>query len=93
VRDIAATWLNAFVWAETGAAILLAAWCLLALGIAAYALHRATRWALSRARHRTDLARMKRRPARQTAVTEQAVLDYLTIRTAWNQPTREEARP
>jgi hypothetical protein len=34
---------------------------------------------------------MRRRPAPRQAVTEQAVLDYLTIRTAWNQPTREEA--
>jgi hypothetical protein len=91
VRDIAATWLNAFVWAETGAAILLTAWCFLALGIAAYVLHRATRWAFSRARHRTDLARMRRRPARKTAASEQAVLDYLAIRVTWNQPTREEA--
>jgi hypothetical protein len=93
VRDIAATWLNAFVWAETGAAILVTAWCLLALGIAAYVLHRATRWALSRARHRTDLARMRRRPAPPRTASEQAVLDYLTIRVTWNQPTREEARP
>ncbi|MET7975803.1 hypothetical protein ABZW44_22710 [Streptomyces mirabilis] len=90
MRDNAATWLQAFVWAQTGAAILVTAWCLLALGIAAYVLHRLTRWALGRARHRTDLARMRRRPAPPRTASEQAVLDYLTIRTAWNQPTREE---
>jgi hypothetical protein len=93
VRDNAATWLEAFVWAQTGAAILVTAWCLLALGIAAYVLHQLTRWALGRARHRADLARMRRRPAPPRTASEQAVLDYLTIRTAWNQPTREEARP
>ncbi|MFD4547212.1 hypothetical protein [Streptomyces sp. NPDC058466] len=92
MRDIAAAWLQAFVWAQTGAAILVTAWCFLALGIAAYAVHRLTRWTFSRARHRTDLARMRRRPAPPAPASEQAVLDYLTIRTAWNQPTREEAR-
>jgi hypothetical protein len=44
-------------------------------------------------RHHWDLARMQSRPAPRQAVSEQGVLDYLTIRTTWNQPTREEARP
>jgi len=92
VRDIAATWLEAFVWTQTGAAIILAAVAWLPLAIAAYWLHRLARWTFSRARHRTDLARMKRRPAPPQTASEQAVLDYLAIRVTWNQPTREEAR-
>jgi hypothetical protein len=46
-------------------------------------------WAGRRTRHRSDVRRMRRRPAPPWTASEQAVLDYLTIRTAWNQPTRE----
>jgi hypothetical protein len=48
-------------------------------------------WTGRRMRHRWDLARMRRQPKPRQAASEQAVLDYLTIRVTWNQPTREEA--
>lgn len=61
--------------------------------IAGYWTARLAIWGGQRARYRSDLRRMRRRPAPPRTASEQAVLDYLTIRTAWNQPTREEARP
>lgn len=92
MRDNAARWLDAFVWAQTGAAIILAAAALLVLGIAAYWLHRLARWALGRARHRTDLTRMRRRPTPRPPATPQSTDDYWTIRRAWHMTTREEIK-
>jgi hypothetical protein len=91
VRDNLAAVLQAAFW---GLAISVTVLVVTTAGVvvtAGYWTARLAIWTGQRARHRSDLRRMRRRPARQTAVTEQAVLDYLTIRTAWNQPTREEA--
>jgi hypothetical protein len=93
VRDNLAAVLETAFW---GLAISVTVLAITTAGLtvtAGYWTARLAIWAGRRIRHRSDVRRMRRRPARKTAASEQAVLDYLTIRTAWNQPTREEARP
>jgi hypothetical protein len=90
VRDNLAAVLAAAFW---GLAISVAVLVITTAGVvvtAGYWTARLAIWGGQRARHRWDLRRMRRRPARKTAASEQAVLDYLTIRRAWRQPTREE---
>jgi peptidoglycan/LPS O-acetylase OafA/YrhL len=93
VRDNLAAVLDAAYWGLAISATVLAVTTAAVTAIAGYWTTHCAIWTGRRMRHRWDVRRMRRRPARQTAASDQAVLDYLTIRTAWNQPTREEARP
>ncbi|MER5694882.1 hypothetical protein ACWDBO_31230 [Streptomyces mirabilis] len=91
MRDSLAAVLDAAYWGLAISVTVLAINTAAVVVIAGYWTGRLAIWTGRRIRHRSDLRRMRRRPAPKTAASEQAVLDYLTIRTAWNQPTREEA--
>jgi hypothetical protein len=93
VRDNAAAVLTAAYWGLAISVTVLAVTTAAVTVIAGYWTTQLAIWAGRRARHRWDVRRMRRRPSPPRTSSEQAVLDYLTIRTAWNQPTREEARP
>jgi hypothetical protein len=93
VRNNLAAVLDAAYWGLAISITVLAVTTAAVAVIAGYWTTHCAIWAGQRARHRFDVRRMRRRPARRQAASEQAVLDYLAIRTAWNQPTREEARP
>jgi hypothetical protein len=93
VRDNLAAVLETAYWGLAISATILAVTTAAVTAIAGYWTTHCAIWTGRRMRHHWDLARMQSRPAPRQAVSEQAVLDYLAIRTAWNQPTREEARP
>jgi hypothetical protein len=93
VRDNLAAVLDAAYWGLAISATILAVTTAAVTAIAGYWTTHCAIWTGRRIRHHWDLARMQSRPAPRQAVSEQAVLDYLTIRVTWNQPTREEARP
>lgn len=90
MNDVAA-WLIAITWIYTAAGMILAAALIIALGITAYWTHRLIRWAAGRARHRSDLRRMRRRPQRPPPAGE-ALDDYWTCCRTWAKPTREESK-
>jgi peptidoglycan/LPS O-acetylase OafA/YrhL len=93
VRDNLAAVLEAAFWGLAISATVLAVTTAAVTVIAGYWTTHCAIWAGRRMRHRRDVRRMRRRPARKTTASDQAVLGYLTIRTAWNQPTREEIKP
>jgi hypothetical protein len=90
VRDNLAAVLDAAYWGLAISVTILAVTTAGVTVIAGYWTTHCAIWTGRRMRHHWDLARMQSRPAPRQTASEQAVLDYLTIRTAWNQPTREE---
>jgi hypothetical protein len=92
VKDNIAASLTDAVWVLAASAAVLAAAAAFVILAAGYWTGHLAGWAARRIRHRRDVRRMRRRPAPTTAPSEQAVLDYLTIRTTWRQPTREEIK-
>jgi hypothetical protein len=93
MRDNLAAVLDAAYWGLAITVTILAVTTAAVTVIAGYWTTHCAIWAGRRMRHHWDLARMQSRPAPRQTASEQAVLDYLTIRVTWNQPTREEARP
>jgi hypothetical protein len=93
VRDNLAAVLDAAYWGLAISATILAVTTAAVTVIAGYWTTHCAIWTGRRMRHHWDLARMQSRPAPRQTATPQACDDYWTIRRAWHQPTREEARP
>lgn len=93
MRDNLAAVLDAVFWALAISATVLAVTTAAVVVIAGYWTTHCAIWTGRRMRHRWDVRRMNRQPAPRPPATPQATDDYWTIRRAWRQPTREEARP